>query len=161
MKDNGTITFYQIRLSIGGADVITSPWGHASTGLTGRYLFSPDMGWHYCSAERLLTFELLDVDFEREGRMEESDEEAEWWFTQADEALHTLNVMTAGDTDLTFSSRDVIRRNGYSDNGYILIGRFVSAVESSDVMLKDDGDERPDSELWDEAREYACGNHFV
>lgn len=152
--------FYQIRLPF-EADNITSPWGKTSTGVTGRYLFSPDLGWPYCSQQRLVTFELLDVDFERPDRFDESDDEAEWWHTQADELLHEYHVGLG--EDLACASSDVCGPQPDDLTQHReLRGKFTAAVVSSDVdIVDDDGDERPDSDIWDEASEYAQGNWRV
>lgn len=146
--------FYQIRLPF-EASPLTSPWGRTSTGVTGRYLFSPDLGWRYCSAELLdLCYELpLDADM--------CDDEHEWWCEQADELLHEYHL-GMGD-DLCYSRRDVCGDQP-DDLSKLreLRGKFTAAVASSDVdIVDDDGNERPDRVLWDDAREYANGNWRV
>lgn len=154
--------FYQIRLPFVYYSNITSPWGRTSTGCTGRYLFSPDLGWHYCSPERLLTFELLDLQYEVAGWVDMCDDEAEWWHEQADELLHDYRCGMG--EDMTYiSSRDVCGPQP-DDLSQLrpLVGKFAAAVPSSDVdILDDNGEERFDADIWDEAREYACGNHRV
>ena len=147
--------FYQIRLPF-EADNIASPWGKTSTGVTGRYLFSPDIGWHYCSQQRLLTFELLDLQYEADWA-DMCDDEMEWWHDQADELLRECwdDVCYSSDYVCGPQPDDLTLHRE-------LRGKFTAAVVSSDVDIIDyDGDERPNGDIWDEAREYACGNHMV
>ena len=151
--------FYQIRLPVADCPPVEVN-GKTSTGVTGRYLFSPDMGWHWCSPQRLLTFELLDVEYER-SYADESEDERERWYELADELEQQLRSYEDG--ELCFSSGSVCGDQPDDLNLHReLRGKFTAAVVSSDVDIEfDDGDERGDSDVWDEAREYAQGNWRV
>lgn len=152
--------FYQIRLPVADCPPVEVN-GKASTGVTGRYLFSPDMGWHYCSPQRLLTFELLDVEYER-SYADESEDEHEQWCDLAD-LLYCELRNDGNDGEMNYVSSDVCGDQPDDLNQHReLRGKFTAAVVSSDVdIVDDDGDERADSDVWDEAREYAQGNWRV
>ena len=102
------IRFFQVRLPIPDVRLPEAHNGVQPVGVTGRYLFSPDLPWHYCSAEKLITLELLDVAFEfPAGAQPDGDEDVEHWQEAEEELFFELVRDSSGCQNLDVARRHV------------------------------------------------------
>lgn len=134
------------------------PW---PTKIVERVLFTPDVAWHWCSAERLLDLEHLSYEawFDDEGMDEDALQEArETW----DSALLSIPI----DSDSAVTSvgyNNVVKDYRNSDDPADIVFQegYFEQVCYQGLYWHDRAEHGDDAGNWQDAIEYACGNYLV